>query len=256
MRKAEMAALAGLLLAAAAPIEAQQLTAGRFTVTPVLGTIRWDNASALANKEADDETGAFTRSVFTPTVGLSVDYLLWRQLGLGFYFEAARPTTRGDYFPAVLFNFGPGVPAQLSVVSQRVTVLMYGVQGTFGFGVGRLEPYVGAGLGAVTVNGDPQQNGGNVRFTNGMFQVGGGLGFRVGANTSVRLDLRDHVFTGWDRDRLYPVQSAFQNTQFPAANPTPPAEKSTVHNIRLAIGFSYVPARAGAGTDASNEERE
>jgi len=130
------------------------------------------------------------------------------------------------------------------------------LQGTFSFAVGRLEPYVGAGVGAVTVNNDPQQADDNASYTTGQFQVGGGLGFRVGRSTSVRLDLRDYVFTSWDRDRLNVVNPTFQNTLFPSANGNPPAEKSTVHNIRLAIGFSYVPRGGAAPTEGTNEQQE
>ena len=96
MRIAVASALAGVAFVLATDgLVAQALTSGRFTVTPVVGTIRFDDASALANKKADDD-GAFTENVFTPTVGLSADYKFARQIGLGFYFEAARPQTRGD----------------------------------------------------------------------------------------------------------------------------------------------------------------
>jgi hypothetical protein len=233
-------------------IAAQGLATGRFTITPVVGTIRFDEASALANKKANDD-GAFTENLFTPIVGLSADYKLARQLGLGFYFEAARPQTRGDYFPSLLLNFGQN--AQLRTISQRVTLMMYGLQGTGTFGVGRLQPFVSGGVGFVTVNGDPQQNDGNASFTNGQFQFGGGLGYAVSGNTTVRLDVRDFVFTGWERDELYPVNTDFQNTLFPSANGNPPTEKSTVHNIRFAIGFSYVPQRATLA-DPGNQDQE
>ena len=238
----------GALLAAPAAASAQALVAGRFTVTPVIGTIRWDNASALANKEADEETGAFTQTVLTPSVGLAADYKVWRELGIGFYFEAARPTTRGDYFPSVLFNFGATLPAELRTVSQRVTVMMYGAQGSFAFGVGRLQPYVSGGIGAVTVNQDPQQSDANSSYTTGQFQLGGGIGYRVSTSTTLRVDLRDYVFTSWDREVLNPVNPAYENTLFPSANGNPPAPKSTVHNVRLAIGFSYVPRGNAVGT--------
>ncbi|MFN2398430.1 MAG: outer membrane beta-barrel protein [Gemmatimonadaceae bacterium] len=248
-------ALAGISMAAAAnDVQAQALQSGRFTVTPIIGTIRWDDASALANKEANS-SGAFTETKITPTVGMQADYHIRPQIGVGFYFEAARPTTRGDYFPSVLFNFGASLPAELRVVSQRVTVMMYGVQGTLGFGLGRLNPYVSGGGGAVTVNTDPQQSDGNNSYTTGQFQLGGGLGFQLGANTALRIDVRDFVFTSWDRNQLNPVRAAFQNTLFPSANGNPPEEKSTVHNLRIGIGFSFVPRRGGTA-DPDDSEQE
>ena len=252
MRIAVISAVAGVVVALAAQqVAAQGLTAGRFTVTPVVGTIRWDDASALANKKAD-ESGDFTENVFTPTVGLSADYLVARQVGIGLYFEAARPQTRGDYFPSLLLNFPNN--AQLRTISQRVTVLMYGVQGTLNIPAGRLNPYVSGGAGLVTINGDPQQNDRNASFTNGQFQVGGGIGYHVSGSTSIRLDVRDFVFTGFDRDELYPVNLRFQNTLFPSANGNPPAEKSTVHNIRIALGFSYVPQTAAPADEGTQDQ--
>ena len=242
-------ALLGLVGAAvlglgAREARAQATVAGRFTVTPLIGTIHWDNSSALANKKAGDD-GTFNKTAITPTIGLQADYQVLKQVGVGFYFEAARPTTRGDYFPAVLFTFGGGTITELHTVSQRVTVLMYGVEGTFNFEAGRVQPYVSGGGGAVTVTMDPQQTDANSAFTKGQFQLGGGLGFRVGTQSTVKLDARDYVFTSWDRNKLYPVVPDFQNTTFPSANPAPPAAKSTVHNFRISLGFSYVPRRGG-----------
>lgn len=254
MRTAVGTALAGVaLVIAAGTAEAQALQAGRFTVTPILGTIRWDEASALANKEAD-ERGAFTQTVFTPTIGLQADYKVWQQLGVGFYFEAARPTTRGDYFPAALFNFQTG--SVLRTVSQRVTTFIYGVQATLGFDIGQLQPYLSGGAGAVSVDLDAEQASGNRSFTNGSFQLGGGIGWQVSPSTSVRLDLRDYVFTGWDREQLNVVSPAYQNNLFPAANGNPPAPKSTVHNVRLAIGVSFVPRFGGGVSDTENNQQE
>jgi opacity protein-like surface antigen len=251
MRIAVASALAGVAFVLATDsVVAQALTSGRFTVTPLVGTIRFDDASALANKKADAD-GEFTENVFTPTIGLSADYKVTRQVGLGFYFEAARPQTRGDYFPSLLLNFGPN--AELRTISQRVTLMMYGLQGMATFGVGALQPYVAGGAGFVTINGDPQQNDRNESFTNTQFQFGGGIGYAVSGNTTLRLDVRDFVFTSWDRNELYPVNPDFQNTLFPSANGNPPADKSTVHNIRIGLGFSYVP-RSVSPADEGNQE--
>ena len=228
--------------------------AGRFSVTPVVGTIFWDDASALSNKKPN-ESGVYTDRQFTPTVGLSAEYRVIPQVGVGFYFEAARPETRGDYFPALFLNNGGNLPADLRVVGQRVTALIYGIQGSFVFDVGRLQPYVGGGFGAVTISPDPQQNNSNQSFTNTQFQFGGGLGFRVGVNTVVRLDVRNFVFTDWDRDELNPTSPAFQNTTVPSVNANPPAEKSTINNFRIALGFTYIP-RGGGGPRAGDEPED
>jgi hypothetical protein len=223
----------------------------RFTVTPHVGTIRWDNSSALANKVADDD-GAFTKSIVTPAFGISMIYNVLRQVGVGAYVDAARAETRGDYFPAVLFQYGSDI--DLNVVSQRVTVLLYGLQGQFQIPVGRLEPYVGGGFGGVTVFADAQQNDGNRRINSTSAQFGGGLAYNVGGGRVV-LDVRDYVFFDWDRDKLNPSQNpAFQNTALPSVNPTPPEKKSTVNNFRIALGFSFVPRFIGGGTTESGDD--
>jgi hypothetical protein len=238
MRYAVRAALTGCALSYAVAAGAQQSSVRNFTVTPVVGLIHWDDASALANKSAAGD-GRFTKRDYNPTVGLSAEYSVVPMLGVGFYFEASRPMTRGDYFPSAFFDYG--TRADVYVVSQRVTVRMYGVQATLGTDVSRLHPYVTGGVGAVTLTLDPQQNDANKQYSTGQFQLGGGLGYRVGRSVSVTADVRDFVFTSWDRDELNPVRPAFQNTRLPAVNANPPAEKNTVHNIRLAIGFSFVP---------------
>lgn len=253
MRAAVRTAVVGALSLVAAGGAEAQLAERRVTVTPYVGTIRWDDASALANKRAGDD-GEFTENVITPTIGLSADYNIFRGIGLGLYFEAARPETRGDYFPAAIFDYGSRV--ELYNVSQRVTVLMYGAQASYTFPfAGRLLPYVTGGLGAVTVNADPQQSNQNASFTDPSFQLGGGVGWNFGGNKSVRLDVRNYTFTDWDRTKLNPVQTQYQNTRFPEANGTPPDEKKTVNNFRIAIGFSYVPSRGGneGNTDDGDE---
>jgi len=222
----------------------------RFSVTPVVGTINWDNTSALANKTVEGGSGAFTKRVYTPSFGLSANFNVLRQLGIGAYFEAARPETRGDYFPAAYFKYGQDV--QLTTVSQRVTVMMYGVQGQFQFPISKLEPYVSGGFGGVTVNTDPQQNNENRQISNKSAQFGGGIGYHIGAGAIV-LDVRNFMFFNWDRDRLYPVSPTYQNTTVPVANLAPPAEKSTINNFRIALGFSYVP-RFSPGTTAEGED--
>ncbi len=252
MRKAVHAALAGLVLVAAAKGAGAQVTqTGKFTVTPMIGEIHWDDASALANKKAGTG-GQFNKTTYTPTLGMTAEYNLTRQIGAGFYFEAARPTTRGDYFPSVLFNFGANLPAELRVVSQRVTVLMYGVQGSLNIPA-RLSPYVSGGIGGVTVNTDPEQSNSNGTFSGGAFHVGGGIGFQLGSATAFKIDVRDHVFTSWKRDRLNLVNPSFQNTLFPSANATPPAAKNTVHNFQIALGLSFVPKRSEPTSDQPQE---
>ena len=219
-------------------MHAQARTDRRFTVTPSAGIMYWDESSALAVKQPADD-GRFTKTLYSPTVGIAADYAVATPLSVGLYLHAARPTTRGDYFPAVLFDYG--ARTEVYAVSQRVTTLMYGVQGTVDVDIGMMAPFISAGVGATRVTLDPEQMNGNRNFTSGHFQIGGGLGFRIGSRTLLKADVRDMVFVKWDRDRLNPVQPNFQNTRLPAINGFVPPKESTIHNWRFALGFSFVP---------------
>ena len=234
-----------LALVATTTAHAQARTTRQFTITPSAGIMYWDESSALAVKQPAED-GQFTKTLYSPTVGIAADYSIALPFSVGFYLHAARPTTRGDYFPAVLFDYG--ARTEVYAVSQRVTTLMYGVQGTVDFDVGPVAPFVSAGVGATRVTLDPEQTNGNNNFTNGHFQIGGGIGFRIGTRALVKADVRDMVFMNWDRDRLNPVQPNFQNTRIPAVNGYTPPEESTIHNWRFSLGFSFVPRSGDEGS--------
>jgi hypothetical protein len=249
------------LTAAGTSASAQQAEVRRFSVTPTVGAIRWDEASGFATKGASsngvyDETGL--TKTFTPSVGVAANYMIVRQAGIGLFFEAARPETRGDYFPALLLTYGTGngAPVELRTISQRMTTVMYGVQGQLGLPLGPLTPYAAGGFGAVSVFGDPQQNNRNAQFSKRMATAGGGLAFHVGSG-AITLDARDHIFMDWDRNKLNPVDPQYQNNVFPTANGNPPKEKSTVHNFRIALGFSYTPKLGqGSTSDESDDDKD
>jgi hypothetical protein len=249
MQKVATWALAGLAAVGAGTARAQSSAAHKFTVAPDIGVISWDNSSALANKLANS-SGAYTKSTLTPTAGVTANYDAWQKLGLGFFFNASRPTTRGDYFPAVLLRFGTDV--QLRSVSQRVTVMMYGLQGNYAFQLSKLQPFLNLGFGGVTVRGDPQQNDGNTRFNTTLVKWGGGLGYEI-AGGSVLLGVQDYSFLSWNRDKLNPVDPKYFNTSFPTANSTPPVKKSTINNFRISLGFSFVPKLGGSATPEEQE---
>ncbi len=249
MQKATYVALAGLMVAAASVAGAQASAARKFTVTPDIGVFTWDNASALANKKAN-AAGQFTQSSLTASAGLTASYNVWERVGIGFYFNASRPTTRGDYFPALLLKYGNDI--QLRTVSQRLSVLMYGVQANYGFSFGRLEPFLTGGLGGATTSADPQQNDGNKRFTNSSVMLGGGVGYRFAGGVAT-LNVANYSVLSWKRDKLNPVDPSFANNLFPTANGTAPADKSTINNIRVSLGFRFVPKLGGTSTTEDQE---
>jgi hypothetical protein len=107
----------------------------------------------------------------------------------------------------------------------------------------------------MTTLADPQQNNENRQFTKTMGQFGGGLSFGIGG-ASVVVDVRDFIVFDWDRNQLNVVSTSLQNTRLPSANVNPPADKSTIHNIRFALGLSFVPRLAGGDTDTEDAGQE
>jgi hypothetical protein len=111
---------------------------------------------------------------------------------------------------------------------------------------GKLAPYVRGGVGGYTLFLDPQVSdqvgqGGRNRVQRMSINAGAGLGYRFNESVGVTLDVRDMIFMNYDRERLNPVRPAARLARFIEDFPTPPEEKSTVHNIMIQLGFSFVP---------------
>src|SRR5690606_38405002 len=124
--------------------------------------------------------------------------------------------------------------------SQDVRVTTFGVVAKLGLQAGRFSPYLAGGVGGYALFLDPQSNNGPASFGDFGLEVGAGAHFRISDRAGVRLNVRDLIFTGFDRDRLNPVAPAFWGDFDPSSVPE---EKATLHNIRVDLGFSYVPAR-------------
>jgi opacity protein-like surface antigen len=236
MSKLGIALAAGFVLGAAT---AHAQNTPRFRVTPSFGVIRFDRTSALSSTSSGI-------SKLWASAGLSALYQFRPNLQAGFYLESSRPSSSPDYFPYALIRTTGNY--QLFAVTQRVVVLSYGISADVGVPfASKLAPHVRLGVGRHSVYEDVQQENG-VKTTNGLeFVVGGGMRYSVSSNVGVQLEAVDFLWKDWDRDVLNPTQLAYQNTVFPEDNPvgiTWP-KPSLIHNLRLAIGFTFTPASGG-----------
>lgn len=236
MSKLGIALAAGLALGTAA---AAAQSTPKFRVTPSLGVMRFDRTSALSSR-----TSPFPK--MWASAGLTALYQFRPNLQAGFYLETSRPATSPDYYPYALIQTAGKY--QLFAITQRVVVLSYGLNAEVGVPVvPKLAPHLRLGVGRHSVYEDVQQEN-SVRTSNGLeFVVGGGLRYTMGNNVGVQLDAVDFLWKDWDRDVLNPTQLAYQNTVFPEDNPpgiTWP-KPSLIHNLRLALGFTFTPASGG-----------
>jgi len=224
---------------------------GRWEISPRIGMVFWDNAAGLqdpALSSGDCDFPQFNHecgSAFNNLMaGLSAHYGVTNQIALGLTFDVARPVSNGAYFPAAEIEIG-GVQ-ELTLVSQRLTVIQYQVEGEWSPKFARLAPFVVASAGGYTVYKDAakaDQAGvtGFETFSGPMFSIGLGLNWAFGEGSGLRVELRDMIYTDWDRNELNPVQEQFQTDLFPDLLPAPPDDSSTLNNFRLSLGFFFIP---------------
>lgn len=217
-----------------APALAQERT---FRVTGAGSWVLYDDASAL-----DDG----------PSVGIEAVVPIISFFSVGTNVDFGRTEVNGDFFPAAEINFGPDTTILYSV-GQRISILTAGVSGVVSPLTGRFQAYGVGGVGWYKVYFDPQQAGGAGSLDDLMLSVGGGLTYEISDRFGFQIDARDVIFTGWEREALNVVRPRLRDPnptcldagtcRFPDANPPPPDAKGTIHNIRLSVGFRYVPGR-------------
>lgn len=219
-----------------------------FEVSVITGYQLFDKATALRS---------------SPTFGLRITGpgFISRLPGLTFGASAAfaRPTTRGDYFPWNRQIYFSDINRRNDTtlvyeVSQRVTMAHYA--GEVGYRLGGAPRRTAAGiipdLRSMTVEGtiglggyvfweDPEQNRGNEVHSMGSWLFGGGIGIPLPRNTMLKLRADNVVLTSFDRDWFSLSDPLFREELFQPSGANPPALKSTVHNLRLSVQFSFVP---------------
>jgi opacity protein-like surface antigen len=196
-----------------------------FTVTPSVGVQMYDTHSG------------FRRSSVVAAIDLT--YRLGSMLGVGLTASAGRPETDETYFPLVRQSAGD--TSLFHRVSQRVEEYTVGVRATGSMPLGRLLPYVAVGAGVYSFTMDPQAVGTTKRTSGPMFSLGGGINVPFGERAGITLDLRDVVFSSFDRDDLDATDPLFRDDRFDPIPAGKPGPKSSIHNIRFSVGVSFVP---------------
>ena len=232
MRLTSILGFAAVALAGASAAEAQ-LATRTFRVTPAFGYVRFDEATSI-------ESSAH--------VGLSTDFAITPNIAVGLSFGSAQPQTHAeDFLRAQRF----GDTTYVFGVRQSLSVLDYGARALVALPeLARLAPYAHGGAGFYTIYLDPQISGGPSRVTKTMFSIGGGANVRVRGRAGVTLDVRDMIFTGYNRDRLYPATPS--DFAFGEDFPKAAATKRTTHNLVFSIGFSFTPSLGDTGDDTDD----
>lgn len=239
-RRALRPVLAAALLLLPAGVAAQEV--GGWRAVPVFGAYTYDNATPF-------ETSAF--------VGGELHHPIGRFLSVGGMVTFARPRVDGSYFPPALFQVSADTLI-LFDVGQQVSQVSYAALLSAGTWLGRAQIYAQAGVGGYTFFIDSQSGdqlrraGGETSVTNLLVPVGAGVTYMLGDRAGIRLDVKDEIFTSFDRDAFNVVAADFRNVCgvehqqnvsicFPERNPSPPEAKSTNHNFRFSVGFEFLP---------------
>ena len=248
----------GLLAAvlASAPLHAQDTTTVVTVRDGAAVLVRGVEVTAGTGYQLFDKSAALRNA---PVVGLRITGRDIGRIRLGVTAAFARPLTRGDYFPwnrQIYFSDQArrNDTALVFEVSQRVTMANYGadaalqlggVRNASARGLGALQFEVGGGVGGYTFWLDPEQVRRNRSFSGLSFSAGAGVGVPVGGAITARLRVDDVIFTNFDRQQFSLHDPFFAEDLFVNPVTTPPEARSTVHNLRFSVGFSFIP---GAGT--------
>ena len=212
----------------------------QFVITPRGGYVHFDRASSL-------EAG--------PSIGIDAQYNFTPAFSVGTNFSFSRANTRGEDFLTTLTYGLPstgdttfifGVRQPVSVVDAQLAAMLHLPA------YGRISPFVMGGAGVYVLYLDPDANRGSTRLARPALSAGAGVDVRLSRSAGVRLDVRDQVFTNYDRNRLRPSDSRFQNPRVLEGYALPPAPKRMINNLMLNLGFTFTPR----GTDERTGPRE
>lgn len=230
MRILSRLALVAALGVAGSEAVAQGSAASPVSIVPRAGWLRYAEATSIRP---------------APYVGFDVLYRVTPWLRLGSALAVSQPNTDGDDFPTA-FQYGD--TTFLFRASQPLTLFDAGLQAHATLPVlGRLAPYAVGGVGYYTLYMDPQTTGEDRRLARMSLQVGAGADVRITDRAGIRLEVRDLVMTGYDRDRLNPVnqQSFDAYRRFSAVLParTESEKGAAMNNLMFSIGFTFTPSR-------------
>lgn len=204
---------------------------------PHVGVLRYSIFSGLENG---------------PAIGLDARYDVAPRVALGTSVTLSRANTRGSDFVTMLRYGDPskGDTTFIFRLQQPVTMLDASLNATLRVPsfTDRVEPYVTGGAGVYSFFLDPQANVGSARdFARLSALLGGGVRMRVSQAAGITIDVRDHVFTNYDRSKLAASDPRFRSGVYPEDYPAPPPARDVVHNLFFSIGFTWTPARAPGG---------
>ena len=213
-----------------------QLATQQFTVTPRGGFMTFDNSSGI-----DD----------APYIGVDAAYIVSDYLSIGTGLSVARPQTMGDFFISQL-TFGD--TTYYMAVEQPLMMMDVALNAQARYPGERFSPFVNGGIGYYLLDLDPQVTSRPKRMGGISGNIGAGIVYHVSQRVGIQFEVRDMIFTGFERDDLNPVAGGFSNTRYPEDFAPPPEAKETVHNLMFGIGFSFVP-RARQAADAGEGSR-
>lgn len=222
---------AAVALALPAAAHAQNPDAGSWTVDLQGGSIMYSEAGAMEP---------------APSLGLEALYYISPNLAIGPSVTMGQGQTSPEFFVAVL-NMGPD-STRVYQVGQSLSSIHYGGVVRFELMPGAaFSPYVTGGGGGYALYGDAQSNTSPTRLTGVMAEAGGGIRLTLTDRAGIQVDARDLIYFGHDRDLLNPIREDHRNCgadgtcQFPGAEADVPEASETLHNLRLSLGFRYVP---------------
>ena len=221
---------------------AKAQTASEVTVAVRGGIQSFDKAASLDN---------------TALFGLDVMYGINPWLSFGPVMTLARANTTGDHFISQL-TYGVlniGDTTTFYRASQPVSVLDGALNLKLHLQGERFQPYATGGVGGYVLFLDSQVNRGAKSKSGLSFNIGAGVMYALSDVSGIVLDVRGVTFTDYDRtlldprspDARPPQNGRVENSFFAELWPAPPANKKTVMNFSVTLGFSYTPQQFGGG---------
>lgn len=212
-----------------------QVQPKQFSVTTRLGAVTPERASSV-------NTGFL--------IGLDTEFALNKYFGIGALIDVARSNTHREDFVARLRYGNPAIGGGDTVfyqyLSQPVNTINIGAFALARYPVGKIAPFVMAGVGNYTLLLDTQVEGRAARQNDLSYTVGGGVWFQLSERTGVQLDVRSLMLQNYNRGFLDPSRGKSPNTVFPEDFPSVPAGKNTSQNTIFTLGFRYVPGSFGS----------
>lgn len=196
----------------------------QWLVAPQGGVILFDDASTLEGM---------------PVGSIELTRPMGDLLAVSLGLDYARGQVDGERFPTAQLDFGQDSTVNV-LVNQPVSAIHYAARLEVGRFSGRLQPYASGGAGGYTLFLNAQQHDEPATVSGVTLLAGAGIRLGLTESSSLVLDARDVVYLGFDPNDLSVVEERFQNDRFPELNPDP-LEEGTMHNIRLTLGFTFIP---------------